>query len=260
MIDLNPNPESPGLLVSVRNSTEALAALAAGADVIDVKEPDRGALGAADATTISAIVRAVNGRVPVTAALGEVSELISASGSRKLPIVPRGVSLFKIGLAGCGRNSLWRFHWRDVIAAIHGSAIGAAAQPVAVVYADWHAARAPQPDAVLQAAFELHSPALLIDTWDKSTGNLFDHWPADELRPFLDRVRARNLLTVLAGSLNGSAFDVAVRMNPHFVAVRTAACDAGRNGKVSTDRVRKLKQTIAAHRNADPNGRLIGQR
>ena len=38
---------SPGLLVSVRSAAEAITALEAGADVIDVKEPSRGALGAA---------------------------------------------------------------------------------------------------------------------------------------------------------------------------------------------------------------------
>ena len=40
--------DRPGLLVSVRSADEAIAALAGGADVIDVKEPNRGALGAAD--------------------------------------------------------------------------------------------------------------------------------------------------------------------------------------------------------------------
>ena len=38
----------PGLLVSVRSGAEAEAALAGGADLIDVKEPTRGALGRAD--------------------------------------------------------------------------------------------------------------------------------------------------------------------------------------------------------------------
>src|SRR5207244_7336185 len=37
-----------GLLVSVRSAAEAETALAGGADVVDVKEPRRGALGPAD--------------------------------------------------------------------------------------------------------------------------------------------------------------------------------------------------------------------
>ena len=37
-----------GLLVSVRSAEEARAALAGGATVIDIKEPDRGPLGRAE--------------------------------------------------------------------------------------------------------------------------------------------------------------------------------------------------------------------
>ena len=45
------------LLVSVRSAAEAEAALLGGADVIDVKEPDRGPLGRADDAVIAAVVR-----------------------------------------------------------------------------------------------------------------------------------------------------------------------------------------------------------
>jgi len=38
-------PDTPGLLVSVRSADEVDDALAGGADLIDVKEPSRGALG-----------------------------------------------------------------------------------------------------------------------------------------------------------------------------------------------------------------------
>ena len=59
MLNLKRNSQLPGLLVSVRNVTEALTALEAGADVIDVKEPTRGSLGAADSATLAAIAQAV---------------------------------------------------------------------------------------------------------------------------------------------------------------------------------------------------------
>ena len=61
-----------GLLVSVRSAAEARIALEAGADLIDVKEPRRGALGAADPAVWKDVCRAVAGRVPVSVALGEL--------------------------------------------------------------------------------------------------------------------------------------------------------------------------------------------
>ena len=231
----------PGLLVSVRNAAEALAAFEGGADVIDVKEPDRGALGAADASTIASIVFAVNGRAPVTAAIGELTDLI---GAKRDPI-PTGVSLFKIGLAGCRLLPNWRSHWREAIAAVVTDA-PAGPPPVAVVYADWRLASAPEPDDVLNAAIEARCPALLIDTWDKSAGSLFDHWPPEQLAHFVDSIRSHGLIVVLAGSLTGETVVAASKLAPDLVAVRTAACDGGRCGSVSVERVRALAHTIRA--------------
>jgi uncharacterized protein (UPF0264 family) len=70
----------PQLLVSVRDVAEAEAALAGGADIIDIKEPRRGALGMADAAMIAEIVACVDRRVPVSAALGELREWAAGPG------------------------------------------------------------------------------------------------------------------------------------------------------------------------------------
>jgi uncharacterized protein (UPF0264 family) len=248
MTDLRRDSDLPGLLVSVRDVEEALAALSAGADVIDVKEPRRGSLGAADAAMTAAIVRAVAGRTPVTAAVGELSEHADGIRSACLPQIPPGVSLFKLGLARCGLMVNWQARWLEVTAAVRGMAPNLMPHPVAVVYADWRRADAPTPEKILSAAVEAGSPALLVDTCDKSGGGLFDHWPADDLRRFVQRVRAHDIVAVLAGSLCGDTFATAVRLAPDLVAVRTAACDAGRDGEVSAGRVRALKQVIAGMR------------
>ncbi|HEY3395272.1 MAG TPA: (5-formylfuran-3-yl)methyl phosphate synthase [Lacipirellulaceae bacterium] len=275
MMHFNLADGRPGLLVSVRGAGEALEALAGGADVIDVKEPKRGSLGAADAPTIAEVVRAVNGRATVTAALGELMELGSRRASdnkcgmpsprggvgmlvanhahpaeprEHATLVPAGVSLFKIGLAGCRANPDWICAWLAAIAPALANGRASASRPVAVVYADWEAANAPAPIEVLNAEIQIRCPALLVDTWDKSSGSLFDHWPATELRSFIDEVRSRGIRVVLAGSLSGAAVGEAARLEPDLVAVRTAACDGGRDGTVSRERVRALKRCIAAVR------------
>jgi (5-formylfuran-3-yl)methyl phosphate synthase len=239
MFDLSNNLKRPGLLVSVRNADEAIAALAGGADVIDVKEPDRGALGAADAATIAAVVRAVNERLPVTAAMGELADLYSGKG---VPVVPAGVALFKIGLAGCGRRNDWQSLWRGTVAALADSSTRP--RPVAVAYADWRLADAPEPGEILNTAVATDCPALLVDTWDKSAGNLFDHWPAEKLCQFVCSTRSRGLIVVLAGSLQGDSLEMALQLSPDVVAVRGAACIAGRRGTVSRQRVAALKKAV----------------
>ncbi len=244
LLNRSPRPDRPGLLISVRNVAEALAALAGGADVIDVKEPDRGSLGPADPATIAAVIRAVRGRAPVTAAMGELIDL-DISQTKTLP---DGVALFKIGLAGCRETANWQSHWRDAVGALSGGDAQVASRPVAVVYADWPAANAPPPHRVLNSAVELGCPVVLIDTWDKSTGSLFDHWPAEELSAFTQAARSHGLAVVLAGSLIGKHLAAAARLRPDLLAVRAAACDDGRNGAVSSERVRALRQTIGPPR------------
>jgi len=58
------------MLASVTNPAEAEAVWAAGADIIDLKDPAKGALGALDADVAAGIVRSVGKRKPVSAAAG----------------------------------------------------------------------------------------------------------------------------------------------------------------------------------------------
>ncbi len=238
--------KKPGLLVSVRSAEEAITALAGGADVIDVKEPNRGSLGAADGSTISYVVRTVSGRVPVTAAMGELVDLMDMPNAGGRAVLAAGVSFVKIGLARCAPLRDWRTRWQYAIDSICSSAGDDGARPVAVAYADWHAAQSPPPRDVLFAAIELRCPALLVDTWNKSSGSLFDCWPIDDLRRFLAAAREQSLALVLAGSLAGDGIAAAAELRPDLIAVRTAACDGDRGGKVSCQRVYELKWAIAA--------------
>jgi uncharacterized protein (UPF0264 family) len=233
------NGGRPGLLVSVRDANEALAALDGGADVIDVKEPSRGPLGPADAATIGAVVQAVAGRAPVTAAAGELVDIGSAGPSWFKML--KGVSLFKIGLAGCALQSDWRERWKLNVESWRDQV-----RPVAVVYADWRAAQAIEPRTVLDAAVEFGCAALLIDTWDKSRGDLFDHWPGNELAAFVEFAQQSGRIVALAGSLSALSFREAAAIGPDIVAVRGAACDGGRTGRVSRRLVAALREVLVA--------------
>lgn len=240
---------SPGLLISVRDAEEAATALAAGADVIDVKEPDRGSLGAADYETIQAVVSKVAGIRPVTAALGELADLIDGRPPQFAASKLDGVSLFKIGLAQCGRDRRWREKWRQTISHLARSPrTDGAPGPVAVAYADWKIAEAPNPVDVLQTAAEIGCPALLVDTWNKSHGTLFDSWDVEALREFVDDVHRRSMRIVLAGSLRRESVSLAVALQPDLIAVRGAACRGDRHGIVCGDCVREIKRMLGNYR------------
>ena len=69
--------------------TEARVAAAAGADVIDVKDPSRGALGEAAPHVVRAVREATPAHLPVSAALGDgpftpaVAAALRRSGGRR---------------------------------------------------------------------------------------------------------------------------------------------------------------------------------
>lgn len=227
----------PGLLVSVRDAVEAEVAVDAGAALIDVKEPRRGALGAADRETIERVVEAVAGRLPVSVALGELLEEAAAIEPAG---VPAGVNFAKVGLSGCAAVADWQARLATLVTALPRDV-----QSVAVIYADWKAAAAPAPDEVLSAAADLDCAAVLIDTFDKSSGNLFAHWSVDQLAEVVDAIRSVAPLSVVAGALDIESLDRALASGADYVAVRGAACLNGRSGTVDGDCVRQLVESLA---------------
>src|SRR5262245_46480914 len=116
----HPEPRPPaatGLLVSVRSVAEARIALEAGVDLLDVKEPNRGPLGRADWQVIADVARCMAGRVPMSAALGELRDGATWAG------LPEGVAFAKLGLAGCRQWIHWPQRWAAAMAQWPGEVV-----------------------------------------------------------------------------------------------------------------------------------------
>lgn len=219
------------LLVSVRSIEEAEVARDGGADLIDVKEPSVGSLGAAPTATVREILRVVGAQAPVSAALGELAE---GDAPKRAAQAPPGLAYAKFGLAGCRDRD-----WPNLLAEAIGR-LNPEIAAVAVAYADWRSCAAPPPEEVLSAAIRLKCEALLIDTSDKSRGGLLAHWPWAELEAFCASVTRAGLLLVLAGGLRLADLPELAPLAPDFFAVRGAVCaddrrestiDAGRIGQ-----------------------------
>jgi uncharacterized protein (UPF0264 family) len=190
--------------------------------------------------------------------MGELLELQRDFRAMAIQPIPDGVIAFKIGLAGCATHPHWQTTWQDAVDRLADNNQPTSPRPVGVVYADWRAAAAPNPSEVLNAAVKLMCAAILVDTWDKSSGALFEHWPAEDLCKFIEASQRLGMRLVLAGSLSDADAPIAAGLAPDLVAVRTAACEGGRNGSVSSSRVRHLKallRTTALPSNGTSRGR-----
>lgn len=225
------------LLVSVRDATEARTAVDCGVDLIDIKEPRLGPLGAATADTIAAVARQVRTERPLSIALGELLELQAARYGGVLSRAP--IRYAKIGLAGAGRVPRWWLSWRQACASL-GNSVG----HVGVVYVDWHDANAPSPPDALAAFADHGCAAILFDTYRKDSRSLLDHAPRDEFGGWIERARLASKLLVLGGSLTESSLGDLRPFSPDYVAIRGAACRGGRLGQIDAVRVRRFSDAV----------------
>ncbi len=220
------------LLVSVRSASEALDAVAGGADLIDIKEPDRGTLGRADDAVIAAVVDAVAARRPLSAAMGELRDAVNwHAPSAKLRYI-------KFGLAGC-RD----FPWQERLLELRAIA-GASVVPAA--YADWERSGAPPVEEVADFVAAHHFPVMLIDTFEKDGRNVFSFLSAKRLCEIIAPLAAHGCQVALAGSLSDRDLAAVAEICPAWLAVRGAACVGGnRQSRVDVGRVRFLKNALS---------------
>jgi hypothetical protein len=230
------------LLVSVRDADEARVAIAAGVEVIDVKEPSRGSLGRADDETLREIADAVQGRAILSFAAGEAIDRRDSGSivSDASALARSGYALFKYGPAGLGR----RDDWREVLSdAWRSTAPGAS--PIAVAYIDYEAATAPSPEAIVELAIESGCFGMLFDTFGKAPRLGLTALPYARLRSCIAKARDAGLLVSLAGSLGIDDVADARLLQADVVAVRGAVCTGDRASRIDANRIAALQEAIA---------------
>jgi hypothetical protein len=227
-----------GLLVSVRNVEEAKQAVAAGATLIDVKEPRNGPLGMAEYEVVAAVIDAIGKKVPVSAALGEWSPTIltDAVWHLELPL-----SYVKWGLAGYRDVPGWGEDLLD-----HRRQMKSGAELVAVAYADAHKAKSIAADQVAKFARRYKFKAFLLDTYAKDGKTLLNHLKVDEIAAMVEALHAGGVKVALGGSLTPEVAKKLMPCRPDWFAVRGSVCAGGKRGNdLDPDRVRKWKEMLA---------------
>ncbi len=198
---------------------------AVGCDILDIKEPSHGALGAADETVWRAVsqLEALQS-TPLSVALGELAHLES------VPLLPDGIAYCKLGLAGMAAAADWRARW---LAARDAISERAESMPswVAVSYADHVAAVAPEPLEIAQAAVAHGCRVFLVDTFMKLPGRcLFDELSVRELHELGAICRDGGVEFAIAGQLRLRHAGQIAAAGPDIVGIRGAACRARERG------------------------------
>jgi uncharacterized protein (UPF0264 family) len=220
------------LLVSVVSAEEARRALAGGADIIDVKDPTEGALGAPSPRVLSEVVGAVGTAAPVSVALGDLPALPHTAALAARGAAACGAGFVKVGLRG-----VRELEGAMAMVSAVADAVGPDILVVAAAYADARAldpaALAPAwlPDLVARTGIA----GALVDTFVKDGRGLYAWLSESELSGLVDRTRAAGGSFAIAGQLRLGEL---CRVNADVVGVRSAVCRGGdRTGGLDADLV-----------------------
>lgn len=226
-----PRPPWLGLLVSVRTVAEAQVAIAGGADIIDVKEPAAGPLGAAPLARALAIGLAIAGRRPWTLACGELAAGAAAATVRVRRLTAhRDDSVPLPAAAKAGPAGLDLRGWARRFAEFQ-AALPDPVEPIAVAYGDWRRAGAPAPERIITAAAAAGCRTLLIDTFDKRGPPLLA-CGGDRVGRWLALARSLGLAVAVGGRARPSDMPALAALGADVVAVRGCVCRGGRRGTV----------------------------
>ena len=201
-------------LASVRDAEEAQAGLAAGADIIDLKDPAKGALGAVDLPTMKASVANVGGRVPVSATVGDLPMDAAPIHDAVLATAACGVDYVKLGVMPGGDP--------------HGCFASLSAERqnlILVFFADAMPAFDP-----IAGALEAGARGVMLDTAGKQTGSLLDHMTLGEIDCFVVAARRAGLMVGVAGSLRPAHVPPLLALAPDIIGFRGALCRDGLRG------------------------------
>ena len=228
---ISAKPKMTGFLASVTGPKEAEAAITGGADIIDLKNPLTGALGALPFETVKASVETVNQRAITSATIGDLppDPVRVTQAVRKMK--PTGVEIIKIGFFQAA-------DYRPLIDALTHEA--SEHQLVAVLFAD----QQPNLDLLPHIA-ACGFYGVMLDTATKDGGGLLANMDTKNLSKFIQNANQLGLISGLAGQLSADDIPALLPLKPDYLGFRTALCrNNNRKDELDTEVVRVIKKMI----------------
>ena len=221
-----------GMLASVNSLEEAKLVYHAGVDIIDLKEPSRGALGALDLTKVRQICTWFAGRTPVSATVGDLPmnpDLIAHAVSK---LSKTGVDYIKIGFFPGG-------DWQAVIESLSILA-GQNQSLIAVLFADTH------PDMIwVDSLYRAHFKGVMLDTITKGNGSLATIMCPGHIEHFVQETKKRGMLCGLAGSLRYEDIAAMAHYHPDYLGFRGALCTSqNRTASLDFNQISRIKNAL----------------
>ncbi len=200
-----------GMLASVNGLKEAKLILNTTIDIIDLKQPEQGALGALSTEDVSIIVNAVNHQKPVSATVGDLPMQADIVYKAVKAMAETGVDYIKIGFFPGG-------NWQDTISSL-SSISQQGHKLIAVLFADTN------PDInTIESFKQAGFYGVMLDTMNKTNGSLLQVMDITDIKQFVSQAKSAQLLCGLAGSLKQQDITELISLNADYLGFRGALC------------------------------------
>ncbi len=229
------------LLVSPVNVEEAIICRIGGADIIDVKNPREGSLGANFPWMIQSVKKAA-GSVPVSATIGDFNYKPGTASLAALGAAVAGAEYIKVGL--------YDIHTReqalDMLVNIVRSVKDCDKNKkiVASGYSDYRRINSISPFELPAIGKKAGVDVVMLDTGIKDGRSTFEFLAEDELTEFVARARSLGLATAIAGTIKFEDIPALKRISPDIIGVRGCVCGGDRNSAIKKELVERLKEKI----------------
>ena len=233
------------LLISPINTDEALEAIEGGADIVDVKNPKEGSLGANFPWVIKNIREITPEKLRVSATLGDVPYKPGTVSLAAMGAVVSGADYIKVGLYGTQNYSQALEVMQNVVKTVkdYNNDI----MVVASGYADAHRVGAVDPMEIPRVAADSGADLAMVDTAVKDGKTLFDFLDEKSISKFTAESHDYGLQNALAGSIKEEQLKLLYDLDCDVVGIRGAVCTGGdrNNGTIHRSAVARLKEMIS---------------
>ena len=229
-------------MISVTNPDEAIEAVNGGADIIDVKNPAEGALGASPPWITRRIIQCA-GTCKVSATIGDMPNLPGTASLAALAVAQLKVDYVKIGMLGPQNVEDAKVLAGTVVRTMKEFHLGA--KVVIAGYADYENQGCLDPMTLPKVAHEVNAWGVLIDIREKSSRNLFDYYTHEDVKKYVQESHRLGVKTALAGSLGKDDTQLIFHTGADIMGARRKVCKKQNNELIiDTNKVRDLVNIV----------------
>lgn len=226
------------LLVSPINREEAIIASNGGADIVDVKNPKEGSLGANFPWVIRDVKEAVNGRQPISATIGDFNYKPGTASLAALGAAVAGADYIKVGLYDIQTEEQALELLTRIVTAVKD--YDPRKRVVASGYSDYARINSISPMLLPAVAARAGADVVMVDTGIKDGKSTFEFMSEEELTDFVSLGHENGLKVAIAGSLKFEDLPVLEAIGPDIIGVRGMVCGGDRSNTIKQDLVEKL--------------------